>query len=218
MLNLLTFPVAIGLYGYCYSRHAVFPNIYTSMEKRSQFPMVLLASFGSCVILYAAVTIMGYMMFGESTESQYTLNLPTNLIASKVVVWTTVVNPFTKYVLTISPIAMSLEELIPSNHMKSHVYSILIRTSLVFSIVLVALSIPFFDWSVYTQDKTKYTPRPREDIWSATTRQNNSNSGGPFDIPNSPPVKHSSMTLRNLILSPMKKLQLSRTQPQLFTL
>lgn len=143
-LNLSTFPVAIGLYGYCYSGHAVFPNIYTSMAKRSQFPMVLLASFGSCAVLYAAVAIMGYMMFGESTESQYTLNLPTNLIASKVAVWTTVVNPFTKYALTISPVAMSLEELIPSNHMKSHVYSILIRTALVFSTLLVALSIPFF--------------------------------------------------------------------------
>ncbi|CAH1414484.1 unnamed protein product [Lactuca virosa] len=99
--------------------------------------------FGSCVVLYVVVAIMGYMMFGESKESQYTLNLPTNLIASKVAVWTTVVNPFTKYMLTISPVAMSLEELIPSNHMKSHVYSILIRTTLVFSTLLVALSIPF---------------------------------------------------------------------------
>lgn len=42
-LNLTTLPVAIGLYGYCYSGHAVFPNIYTSMEKPSQFPAVLLA-------------------------------------------------------------------------------------------------------------------------------------------------------------------------------
>lgn len=43
-----------------------------------------------------------------------------------------------------SPVAMSLEELIPSSHVKSHVYSILIRTALVISTLLVALSIPFF--------------------------------------------------------------------------
>jgi len=42
-LNLATFPVAVGLYGYCYSGHAVFPNIYTSMAKQNQFPGVLLA-------------------------------------------------------------------------------------------------------------------------------------------------------------------------------
>ncbi|PON35238.1 Amino acid transporter, transmembrane domain containing protein [Parasponia andersonii] len=40
---------------------------------------------------------------------------------------------------------MSLEELIPSNQSKSHhVYAILIRTGLVISTLLVALSIPFF--------------------------------------------------------------------------
>ncbi|MFS8012451.1 putative amino acid transporter, transmembrane domain-containing protein [Helianthus anomalus] len=96
-LNLSSFPVAIGLYGYCYSGHAVFPNIYTSMAKRSQYPMVLLTSFCICGVLYAGVAVMGYMMFGESTASQFTLNLPTNLVASKLAVWTTVVNPFTKY-------------------------------------------------------------------------------------------------------------------------
>ncbi|KAI7745756.1 hypothetical protein M8C21_021939, partial [Ambrosia artemisiifolia] len=98
-LNLSSFPVAIGLYGYCYSGHAVFPNIYTSMAKRSQYPMVLLTSFCICGILYAAVAVMGYMI---------------------------------------------LEELIPSNHMKSHLYSITIRTGLVLSTLVVALCIPFF--------------------------------------------------------------------------
>ena len=41
-LNLATLPVAMGLYGYCYSGHAVFPNIYTSLEKPNQYPAILL--------------------------------------------------------------------------------------------------------------------------------------------------------------------------------
>ncbi|KAF9674902.1 hypothetical protein SADUNF_Sadunf10G0175500 [Salix dunnii] len=144
VLNLGTLPVAIGLYGYCYSGHAVFPNIYTSMAKPDRFPAVLLACFGVCTVMYAGAAYMGYTMFGEETESQFTLNLPHDLVASKIAVWTTVVNPFTKYALTMSPVAMSLEELIPSNHMKSHMYAICIRTALVISTLLVALSIPFF--------------------------------------------------------------------------
>ncbi|XP_043707740.1 amino acid transporter AVT1C-like [Telopea speciosissima] len=143
-LNLSTFPVAIGLYGYCYSGHAVFPNIYTSMAKPSQFPSVLLTTFGLCTLLYAGVALMGYKMFGESIQSQFTLNLPHDLVATKIAVWTTVVNPFTKYALTMTPVAMSLEELIPSSHRKSHMYAILIRTALVISTLLVGLSIPFF--------------------------------------------------------------------------
>ncbi|KAG6578773.1 Amino acid transporter AVT1C, partial [Cucurbita argyrosperma subsp. sororia] len=96
-LKLSTLPVALGLYGFCYSGHAVFPNIYSSMGKQSQFPAVLLTCFGICTLMYAGVAIMGYLMFGESTLSQYTLNLPQDLVASKIAVWTTVVNPFTKY-------------------------------------------------------------------------------------------------------------------------
>ncbi|XP_076945476.1 amino acid transporter AVT1C-like [Bidens hawaiensis] len=143
-LNMPKLPVAIGLYGYCYAGHAVLPNIYASMEKRSQFPLVLFASFAICTLLYAGVAIMGYMMFGESIESQFTLNLPSNFVSSKIAVWATVINPFTKYALTISPVAMCLEELMPSNHLGSHIYSFLIRTTLVASTLVVALTFPFF--------------------------------------------------------------------------
>ncbi|KAF3434003.1 hypothetical protein FNV43_RR25106 [Rhamnella rubrinervis] len=123
-VNLATLPVAIGLYGYCYSGHAVFPNIYTSMAKPNQFPAVLLTCFAICTVMYAGVAIMGYTMFGESIESQFTLNLPQDLIATKIAVWTT--------------------ELIPSTHLKSHIYAIIIRTALVVSTLLVGLAIPFF--------------------------------------------------------------------------
>ncbi|KAL4191309.1 hypothetical protein AMTRI_Chr07g29200 [Amborella trichopoda] len=149
-LNLSSLPVAIGLYGYCYSGHAVFPNIYTSMKKPSQFPVVLITSFAICTAMYAGVAFMGYSMFGESIVSQFTLNMPHELTASKIAVWTTVVNPFTKYPSHFSYtdigmfLALSLEELIPSMHLKSYFIAILIRTALVVSTLLVALSVPFF--------------------------------------------------------------------------
>lgn len=39
--NVATLPVALGLYGFGYSGHAVFPNIYASMANRNQFPAML---------------------------------------------------------------------------------------------------------------------------------------------------------------------------------
>ncbi|KAL4358611.1 hypothetical protein AHAS_Ahas09G0304000 [Arachis hypogaea] len=164
-LNLATFPVAVGLYGYCYSGHAVFPNIYTSMANPNQFPAVLLTCFGICTALYAGAAVMGYTMFGEAILSQFTLNMPKEMVATKIAVWTT---PFKfriydtslllrflgeegcfrltriTYALTISPVAMSLEELIPSSHAKSFLYSIFIRTGLVVSTLIIGLSVPFF--------------------------------------------------------------------------
>ncbi|PHT86490.1 hypothetical protein T459_08596 [Capsicum annuum] len=48
------------------------------------------------------------------------------------------------YALTLSPVAMSLEEFLPSKHAKSHVYPIIIRTALTISTVVVGLAVPFF--------------------------------------------------------------------------
>ncbi|XP_065864443.1 E3 ubiquitin-protein ligase CCNB1IP1 homolog isoform X2 [Euphorbia lathyris] len=91
------------------------------------------------------------------------------------------------------------------------------------------------DWS----GSSPSTPGPREDVWPA--RQNSSNSGGTFDIRGGSPAKptvipadsgnrragvhpafgggagNTSTTLRNLILSPIKRPQLSRSRPQMFT-
>lgn len=36
-----TLPVSVGLFGFCYSGHAVFPNIYNSLSNKSQFPLLL---------------------------------------------------------------------------------------------------------------------------------------------------------------------------------
>ncbi|XVF04429.1 hypothetical protein REPUB_Repub05bG0081700 [Reevesia pubescens] len=90
------------------------------------------------------------------------------------------------------------------------------------------------DWSIFSPG----TPGPREDVWPA--RQNSSNSG-PFDISSGSPAKQAaiavdagnrragaqlafgtgaanpSMTLRNLIISPIKRPQLSRNRTHLFT-
>ncbi|ESQ40135.1 hypothetical protein EUTSA_v10013167mg [Eutrema salsugineum] len=144
VLDLSNLPVTIGIFGFGYSGHSVFPNIYSSMKDPSKFPLVLVICFCFCTALYVAVAICGYTMFGEAIESQFTLNMPKQFIPSKIAVWTAVVTPMTKYALTITPIVLSLEELIPKAKMRSHCVSICFRTVLVTSTLVVALSVPFF--------------------------------------------------------------------------
>ncbi|CAM6094633.1 unnamed protein product [Calypogeia fissa] len=146
ILNLAGLPVSVGLYGFCYSGHAVFPNIYTSMKNPADFNKVLQVSFLIVSLIYGGIAIMGYTMFGEDIQSSITLNLPNELLASKIAVWTTVINPITKFALTMTPVALCLEELLPSDpdSFKGRSTSLAIRTALVASTIMVATMVPFF--------------------------------------------------------------------------
>ncbi|XAR50919.1 hypothetical protein NMG60_11005386 [Bertholletia excelsa] len=143
-LDIAKLPVTIGLFGFCYGSHSVFPNIYTSMKEPSRFPSVLIISFVVSCLMYAGVGVAGFMMFGESIKSQFTLNMPTEYVASNIATWTTVAAPVTKFALTVTPIAYGLEELLPEAQLRSHGVSILIRTLIMLSSLVVALAVPYF--------------------------------------------------------------------------
>ncbi|KAK9053360.1 hypothetical protein SSX86_029993 [Deinandra increscens subsp. villosa] len=143
IVNWKGMPPAISLYAFCYCAHPVFPTLYTSMRDRHQFSKVLLVCFVFCTITYSSMAVVGYLMFGSHVESQITLNLPTDKISSRVAICTTVVNPIAKYALMVTPIVNSIEERFLCNTRK---FSLLMRTTLVISTVVVALALPFFGY------------------------------------------------------------------------
>ncbi|GAB4840013.1 hypothetical protein Ancab_020722 [Ancistrocladus abbreviatus] len=145
LLNWSGLATAMSLYTFCYCGHAVFPTLSNSMKDRSQFPKVLIICFVLSSASYGLMAIVGYLMFGETIKSQVTLNLPTRKISAQIAIYTTLINPLTKYVIFITPIAIAIEERLPFKHL-NRLASIMVRTVLVLSSLIVALIIPFFGY------------------------------------------------------------------------
>ncbi|KAL6350733.1 hypothetical protein AAG906_028198 [Vitis piasezkii] len=144
VLNWSGLPTTISLFVFCYCGHAIFPTLCTSMKDKSQFSKVLLICFALSTINYGSMAILGYLMFGENLRSQVTLNLPTGKMSSKLAIYTTLINPLTKYGIIITPIANAIEDTFSFHN--SRPISITIRTALVISTVVVALTVPFFGY------------------------------------------------------------------------
>ncbi|KAL8142346.1 hypothetical protein V2J09_015378 [Rumex salicifolius] len=139
-------PNTISLFTFCYCGHAVFPTLCISMKDRSQFKEVLLICFVISTFSYATMAIIGYLMYGQHLDSQITLNLPVNKISSQIAIYTTLINPLTKYALVITPIATCIEDRLRFLTSNEWVLTVIIRTMLVMSTVIVAITVPFFGY------------------------------------------------------------------------
>ncbi|KAM3208914.1 hypothetical protein ACQJBY_063538 [Aegilops geniculata] len=139
-------PTAMSLYSFCFSGHAVFPMIYTGMSNRKMFPTVLLLCFIICTLSYGLMGVVGYLMYGESLKSQVTLNLPSRNLSSSIAIYTTLINPFTKFALLVTPIAEAIEDTLHVG--KNKAVSVSVRTSLVVSTTIMALAVPYFAYAV----------------------------------------------------------------------
>ncbi|GKB36872.1 amino acid transporter AVT1I-like protein [Tanacetum coccineum] len=145
LVNFKGLPTAVSLYTFCYGAHAMFPTIYLSMKKKSQFPIVLIISFLICTMTYVIMAILGYIIYGEDVQSQVTLNLPTEKASAKVAIYTILAGPIAKYALTIMPIATAIENYLPVKHKDNNLINAMIKTSLLVSTVALAIVFSLFE-------------------------------------------------------------------------
>ncbi|KAL6009156.1 hypothetical protein ACLOJK_022383 [Asimina triloba] len=88
------------------------------------------------------MAISGYLMYGQHVQSQVTLNLHVRKISFKIAIYTTLINPLTKYALMTTPRADAVEDVLQINN--SRIISLLIRILMLISMVTVALTVPLF--------------------------------------------------------------------------
>lgn len=146
-------PLAIGLTMVAFGGHSVFPSICSSMADRTEYPKVLNVAYLIVCLVYGAIELSGYLMFGVHTTKEITLNLiavfPGTL--TRLVIWTIALNPMSKIAITITPIALALEEFVLTpaemsapRSRRTKVFRAFLRTVIGIATLFCALFVPHF--------------------------------------------------------------------------
>ncbi|KAG4388786.1 hypothetical protein GLYMA_09G238000v4 [Glycine max] len=99
--------------------------------------------YAFCYCAHPVFPTLYNSMTNKHQFSYVTLNLPLDKVSSKLAIYTTLVNPISKFALMVTPITDALKDLLPSTY-RNRVTSILGSTVLVMSTAIVALTVPFF--------------------------------------------------------------------------
>ena len=146
------FPIAMGLVAYCFSGHAIVPSIYSSMQRPQDFEKMIDVTFIIVGMACIAVGVSGYYMFGDAVLDQVTLSLEQNSSAGlvmKILTWMIILTSFSKYILTMYPLALGMEEIVApwlSGDLSMQLASGAIKLILTTLALLVALYIPSFNF------------------------------------------------------------------------
>ncbi|CAJ0839144.1 3959_t:CDS:2 [Entrophospora sp. SA101] len=156
--NLNYLPLSFGLINSGFTGHAVFPSLYRDMEKPNEYNKIINVSYLITSVIYITVAASGYAMFGKETMPEITQNIMLtkgyNDFFNSLVIWFIVINPLSKYPLTITPINLNIELFIFKisfiNRWFKHgitkkILIILCRTSLSLLILGIAIIFPKFE-------------------------------------------------------------------------
>lgn len=145
-------PLSIGLTMVAFGGHSVFPSICSSMANKRDYPRMLNVSYFIVILVYGAIEICGYLMYGVDTRKEITLNLIDSFpgALTRLVVWSIALNPMSKIAITVNPIALAIEEvmLTPAEMqlptLRTNVFRAFIRTALGVGALFCALFVPYF--------------------------------------------------------------------------
>lgn len=152
-LRLRGVPVAAGLYAFSFGGTSVFPSICISMKDPSKFNKAVVLSFVIATASMMGLGIVGAYMFGEATDPQITLNMPSHLITTKIILWMTVLTPMFKFALQLSPITTAVEATL-NTYCKAtskpllYCLSTLMRSMVLAGIVIFSMVFPYFEFIV----------------------------------------------------------------------
>ncbi|KAI8893647.1 transmembrane amino acid transporter protein-domain-containing protein [Globomyces pollinis-pini] len=136
--------LGIGLLFVGLDGHAVFPTLYLDMSQPERYGASMKTTYSFVGAFYAAISTMGYLMFGVSVLPEVTQNLPLipsyNPQLTQLALAFIALNPLTKFPMTLHPVNSTIELLLGVEER----YVTLSRSLVVLSVLCVSILFPSF--------------------------------------------------------------------------
>jgi len=111
-------PLALGMIGFCFSGHAIVPSLANAMERPQDYEKMIHVTFTIVITACFLVAASGYYMFGAMVDDQITISLEVSshnpAWAMTLLTWLMILTQFSKFVLTLFPLSLGMEEIFAS--------------------------------------------------------------------------------------------------------
>ncbi|CAI2348203.1 unnamed protein product [Caenorhabditis sp. 36 PRJEB53466] len=134
--------MAFGTFVFAYGGHATLPTIQHDMRKPAHFVYSVLLAITFCTVLYLAIAVGGYAVYGSSVGEAIIPSLQVKWIQQTVNLMIAI-HVITTIVIVMSPPIQQVEQILKVPH-RFGLKRFLVRSVLFWFVIFIALSIPHF--------------------------------------------------------------------------
>ncbi|KAI9272668.1 transmembrane amino acid transporter protein-domain-containing protein [Phascolomyces articulosus] len=143
------FPVALATMSFSFGANVVYPNIEGSMKNPKRWPIVLVGAMCLCAVMYIAISVCGYYIYGTDVVSPIYNSVPPGPARIVAIVLITINSVVSAPILLIS-FALDVEDMLNISverfgKTKEFLVRAALRSSIMVFVAAVGILIPFFD-------------------------------------------------------------------------
>ncbi|KAI7852396.1 transmembrane amino acid transporter protein-domain-containing protein [Circinella umbellata] len=144
------FPVALATMSFSFGANVVYPNIEGGMKKPQQWRVVLVGAMCLCAVMYIAISVCGYYIYGTDVVSPIYNSVPSSPARIVAIVLITINSVVSAPILLIS-FALDVEDMLNitieryGSKTKEFLVRAALRSSLIVFVGAIGILIPFFD-------------------------------------------------------------------------
>ncbi|KAI9272658.1 transmembrane amino acid transporter protein-domain-containing protein [Phascolomyces articulosus] len=143
------FPIALATISFSFGGNVVYPNVEGSMKNPKKWPITVIAGLSTCAVMYLAIAICGYYVYGRDVVSPIYNSTPDGAAKTVAIVLITFNILVSAPILLVS-FALDVEDMMNVTverlgKKKEFIIRFFLRTGIIVFCGVIGILLPFFD-------------------------------------------------------------------------